>query len=154
MGLDRGLRDIGVEEPTIAPEVTASQDLRHPLDLAAPTDVSSAAPSAAPMISTEVSTAMLRRCTALATRARADLLTSTHHDASDELVALLATMEGWEPSALVDPDPTMTVLAAAALQDLAARLPEGASGDLAARAASVTAMLLEVMDRRPAVARA
>lgn len=96
-------------------------------------------------IDPETSTALLRRCTALATRARADLLTPGRHDAADELAALLAVMETWTPEALADPDPTMTVLAAAALQDLAARLPEPAAARLGDPVDAVIALLREVM---------
>ncbi|ATG51948.1 hypothetical protein CFK38_10780 [Brachybacterium vulturis] len=70
----------------------------------------------------ETATMLLRRCTALAARARVDLLTPSRCEAADELLDLLAQMESWDPAALGTPDPTMTVLAAAALQDLAERL--------------------------------
>ena len=70
----------------------------------------------------ETTTMILRRCTALAARARVDLLTPSRCDAADDLVDLLAQMESWDPATLETPDPTMTVLAAAALQDLAERL--------------------------------
>ena len=70
----------------------------------------------------ETATAMLRRCTALAARARIDLLTPSRCDATEELAELLGAMSTWDPAALEAPDPTMTVLAAAALQDLVARL--------------------------------
>ncbi|AXK45153.1 hypothetical protein DXU92_12425 [Brachybacterium saurashtrense] len=77
----------------------------------------------------ESATAMLRRCTALATRARVELLSPHHRPATAELTALLAEMEGWGEAGADDPDPTMIVLAAAALQDLAERLGEpGAEG--------------------------
>lgn len=70
----------------------------------------------------ETTTMILRRCTALAARARVDLLSPSRCGAADELVDLLARMESWDPATLETPDPTMTVLAAAALQDLAERL--------------------------------
>ncbi|ASK64605.1 hypothetical protein CFK39_00675 [Brachybacterium avium] len=73
-------------------------------------------------LDSETSTMMLRRCTALAARARVDLLSPSRCGAADELVDLLARMESWDPAALEAPDPTMTVLAAAALQDLTERL--------------------------------
>lgn len=73
-------------------------------------------------LDSETTTMILRRCTALAARARVDLLSPSRCEAADELVDLLAQMESWEPATLETPDPTMTVLAAAALQDLAERL--------------------------------
>lgn len=73
-------------------------------------------------LDSETATMMLRRCTALAARARVDLLSPRRCGAADELIDLLAQMESWEPAALEAPDPTMTVLAAAALQDLVERL--------------------------------
>ncbi|MDN5822403.1 MAG: hypothetical protein L0H74_11970 [Brachybacterium sp.] len=74
------------------------------------------------VLDSETTTMMLRRCTALAARARVDLLSPSRCGAADELIDLLAQMESWEPTALEAPDPTMTVLAAAALQDLVERL--------------------------------
>ncbi|ATG54816.1 hypothetical protein CFK41_08585 [Brachybacterium ginsengisoli] len=67
-------------------------------------------------------TLALRRCTALAARARVDLLSPSRPGAASELAALLAGMQEWEVDAVTVPDPIMTVLAAAALQDLAERL--------------------------------
>lgn len=106
-------------------------------------------PHAAPVtpIDPDRSTAALRRCTALATRARADLLTSGRHDASAQLADLLEEMAGWDPAALVDPDPTMTVLAAAALQDLADRLAAPAPAGLDARIDGVLDVLHAVMEQ-------
>lgn len=101
----------------------------------------------ATLIAPDLSTAALRRCTALATRARADLLTRGRQDASAQLAEVLEEMSRWEPAALVDPDPTMTVLAAAALQDLAARLPSPAPSALEARIEAVLPLLRAVMDR-------
>ena len=73
-------------------------------------------------IDAESTTLLLRRCTALAARARVDLLTPGRGGAAAELGEVLDRMRSWDPSALEAPDPTMTVLAAAALQDLAERL--------------------------------
>jgi hypothetical protein len=102
----------------------------------------------ATVIAPDHSTAVLRRCTALATRARADLLlTRGRQDASAELARVLAEMAPWDPAALVDPDPTMTVLAAAALQDLAARLPSPAPAGLDTRIEEALPLLRTVMDR-------
>lgn len=98
-------------------------------------------------IPADLSTAALRRCTALATRARADLLTRGRQDAAAQLAALLEEMGSWEASHLVDPDPTMVVLAAAALQDLADRLPVPAPAGLEERIELVLAVLHAVMDR-------
>lgn len=98
------------------------------------------------VIGPEISTAVLRRCTALATRARVDLLTPSRHTAADELEHLLASMEPWDPAALESPDPTMTVLAAAALQDLAGRLPCAAHSPLGARIETALALLHTIME--------
>ena len=110
-------------------------------------DIATPPTEPAALIGPDLTTASLRRCTALATRARADLLVHGRHGASAELAGLLEEMARWEPAALVDPDPTMTVLAAAALQDLAARLPDAAPTDLPARIDTVVALLRGVMDR-------
>ena len=104
-----------------------------------------AEPSA--LIPPDRTTAALRRCTALATRARSDLLTHGRREAAAELAALLEEIADWSPEGLVDPDPTMTVLAAAALQDLAARLPVPAPSGLDARIDEVVRLLGGVMDR-------
>lgn len=98
-------------------------------------------------IPADLSTAALRRCTALATRARADLLTRGRQDAAAQLAALLEEMGSWEASHLVDPDPTMVVLAAAALQDLTDRLPVPDPAGLEVRIDLVLAVLHAVMDR-------
>lgn len=97
-------------------------------------------------IGPEISTPVLRRCTALATRARVDLLSASRHTAADELERLLASLESWDPAALADPDPTMTVLAAAALQDLAGRLPSSARSTLGAHIETVLDLLHTLMD--------
>ena len=73
-------------------------------------------------LDSETATLLLRRCTALAARARVDLLSPGRCGAAEELGDVLTRMRSWEPSARDLPDPTMTVLAAAALQDLAERL--------------------------------
>ena len=70
------------------------------------------------------STPLLRRCTALATRARVDLLVTTRPADCAELSEVLAELAAWEGRQLIDPDPTMLALAAAALQDLVERLDE------------------------------
>lgn len=70
------------------------------------------------------STPLLRRCTALATRARVDLLVTTRPADCAELSEVLAELAAWEGGQLIDPDPTMLALAAAALQDLVERLDE------------------------------
>jgi len=91
------------------------------------------------------STTMLRRCTALATRARVELLSPGPRPAARELAVLLGEMEHWEPASLEDPDPTMSVLASAALQDLAERLRDPASAALATSARTVLEVLRELM---------
>lgn len=99
----------------------------------------------------ETSTMMLRRCTALAARARVDLLCPGRGAAAEELTALLEEMASWEPARLQAPDPTMTVLAAAALQDLAERLARAeaqqtpASGMAITGIPAVLAVLQELM---------
>ena len=98
-------------------------------------------------IPADLSTAALRRCTALATRARADLLTRGRQDAAAQLAALLEEIGSWGASHLVDPDPTMVVLAAAALQDLADRLPVPAPAGLGVRIELALALLHAVMDQ-------
>lgn len=70
------------------------------------------------------STPLLRRCTALATRARVDLLVTSRPADCAELSEVLAELAAWEGGQLIDPDPTMLALAAAALQDLVERLDE------------------------------
>ncbi|MGO1567027.1 MAG: hypothetical protein ACTH0H_03525 [Brachybacterium sp.] len=100
-----------------------------------------------------VSTPMLRLCTALAARARVELLSENRHAATDELSALLDTMGGWESELLDAPDPTMTVLCAAALQDLAERLPDPGA-ELSARVDAVLELLHGVMEDGRVVASA
>lgn len=95
-------------------------------------------------IDAETSVAMLRRCTALAARARVELLTESRRTAADELSGLLGTMGEWSPESLEAPDPTMTVLCAAALQDLAARLPDP-GGVLSMRVEAALVLLHGVM---------
>ncbi|MGP9536914.1 hypothetical protein ACT3SP_02830 [Brachybacterium sp. AOP43-C2-M15] len=103
-----------------------------------------AEPSTA-LLDPETTTSLLRRCTALATRARVELLTPGRRAAADELESLLGTMGTWAPGSLDRPDPTMTVLCAAALQDLAERLDDSASAPLAARIDAVLGLLRAVM---------
>lgn len=91
-------------------------------------------------VGAESSVEVLRRCTALAARARVELLTESRRTATEELSALLGTMGERSSDLLEAPDPTMTVLCAAALQDLAARLPDP-DGVLAARVEAVLALL-------------
>lgn len=98
-------------------------------------------------IAPETSTFMLRRCTALAARARVDLLSPhARSAAAAELVVLLDSMESWTAAVLVDPDPTMTVLAAAALQDLRERLQDPESAVLATRIHGVLEVLHSLME--------
>ena len=98
------------------------------------------------VIGPEISTPVLRRCTALATRARVDLLSPSRHTAAEDLEHLLASMELWDPTALENPDPTMTVLAAASLQDLAGRLPAPARPTLGARIEAALVLLHTIME--------
>jgi hypothetical protein len=131
-------------------QVTTAENPLIPQDPDPVADLPATEPVA--LIPPDRTTAALRRCTALATRARADLLTHGRHDAAAELSALLDEIAGWTPSGLADPDPTMTVLAAAALQDLAARLPVPAPSGLDVRIEEVVGLLRGVMDRGPVAA--
>lgn len=97
-------------------------------------------------IDVETSTMLLRQCTALAARARVDLLTQSQRAAAAELAELLTTMASWSPKSLEPPDPTMTVLAAAALQDLRERLQDPAAEELIARISAVLRVLHTVME--------
>src|SRR5690606_442861 len=74
-------------------------------------------------VSPEESTTLLRRCTALAARARVELLGGGRHPAGEQLAGVLAELAAWKADQVGDPGPTMTALTAAALQDLAERLP-------------------------------
>lgn len=104
-------------------------------------------------VDSETVTAMLRRCTALATRARVDLLTPRRDGAAEELLDLLDRMRSWEDGVLAAPDPIMLVLAAAALQDLLERLSVGeragggAIDGLAVSTRTVLSLLHEMMGR-------
>lgn len=97
----------------------------------------SASPEDAPQDTTDV----LRQCTALAARARTDLLGQRHHAAAQELEQLLGQVLSWEAEARADLDPTMTALAAAALQDLAEQLPHAAVEGAARLCAAIGAAL-------------
>ncbi|GAA1487713.1 hypothetical protein [Brachybacterium sacelli] len=127
MDLDRGLPDGTDGRP---PRGTDDPVLMSPTD---------------PVIDPADSTALLRRCTALATRARVDLLTAGRHSASEELDEVLIVLESWEETRVADPDPTMVVLAAAALQDLLERLPESSRSTLGARAEAALRVLHTLM---------
>lgn len=134
MELERGAR----EQIDAVTQVVAHQPMAIPARRAAP-------PSPGhDRIDGETSVAVLRRCTALAARARVELLTATRRTASDELFELLGTMGEWSPEQMDAPDPTMTVLCAAALQDLAARLPDP-RGPLSERVTTVLTLLHAVM---------
>ncbi|NMA78166.1 MAG: hypothetical protein GX960_13065 [Actinomycetales bacterium] len=100
---------------------------------------------AARRIDRGASTSMLRSCTALAARARVELLDDGRHSVADELSAHLDTMARWESGLLDAPDPTMTVLCAAALQDLCERLPDNGS-ELSCRARTVLALLHDLLE--------
>lgn len=87
----------------------------------------------APLLTPDFTTPVLRRCTALATRARVELLSAGRHSAADELAEVLTQIAAWEPGRLIDPDPTMLALSIASLQDLSERLPgpDGLAGSAA-----------------------
>lgn len=130
-------------DPGLLDALTTDRPTTDALPAVLPRNLPQRSPS---VIGPEISTPVLRRCTALATRARVDLLTPSRHTAADELEHLLASLESWDPTALADPDPTMTVLAAAALQDLAGRLPAPARSTLGARIESALTLLRTLMD--------
>lgn len=92
------------------------------------------------------STPVLRQCTALAARARVELLSAHSRTAADELSRLLAAMCRWDAEMLESPDPTMTVLCAAALQDLSERLGASA-GELSRRVECALGLLHSVMGK-------
>ena len=127
MDLDRGLLD--------------GTDGRPPRDTGDPGPVS----PAETVIDPAESTPLLRLCTALATRARVDLLTAGRRTASEELEEVLVVLESWKSTTIVDPDPTMVVLAAAALQDLLERLPETSRPSLGARVEAALGVLHALM---------
>lgn len=101
----------------------------------------------------EESTLQLRRCTALATRARVELLGAHRHPAEDELEVVLGVISAWDVEDVRDPDPAMTVLAAAALQDLAERLPAD-HHELGARIALALPILRALLERTHPTVRA
>lgn len=102
-------------------------------------------------IGPEASTTLLRRCTALAARARVELLGGDRHPAGDQLTGVLAELATWDAAEVQDPDPTMSVLAAAALQDLAERLP-AEQADLAVAVERALTLLRTLLERsHPAV---
>ena len=106
-----------------------------------------------PSIPPEESTALLRRCTALATKARADLLNRSRPGDPREFQEVLSTLAGWPVDSLRNPDPTMVVLASASLHDLADRLPVETHGALGAQVDSALSLLEQLMrpaDVRPA----
>ena len=101
----------------------------------------------------DVTTPLLRRCTALATMARVELLSEHSHRAADELSEVLEEIVSWSGSRLDDPDPTMLALCAAALLDLADRIP-GAATALAARVADALGVLTGQIPTGPLSVRA
>lgn len=115
----------------------------HPL-LSAPGLSAPPGTDAGPLLP-ETTTPLLRRCTALAAKARVELLSQSRHDAADELVEVLEQIGDWSPERLVDPDPTMLVLCAASLQDLAERLPGAVTASLGEQVGTVLDLLHRVM---------
>ena len=93
----------------------------------------------------DVTTPLLRRCTALATMARLG--------AADELTEVLDEIVGWSGRSLTDPDRTMLALCAAALLDLADRIPATAAA-LAARVEEALGVLGAGMTAGPLAVRA
>lgn len=88
-----------------------------------------------------VTTPVLRRCTALATRARVEMLSGGRHPAAKDLLGVLEEIRGWGERELLTPDPTMLALSAASLQDLAERLPDSEDPALASAVGSVLGRL-------------
>lgn len=101
----------------------------------------------------DVTTPLLRRCTALATMARVELLSEHRHRAADELTEVLDEIVGWSGRSLTDPDRTMLALCAAALLDLADRIPATAAA-LAARVGEALGVLGAGMTAGPLAVRA
>lgn len=91
------------------------------------------------------STPLLRRCTALATRARVDLIVTSRPADCEELAGVLTELASWEGAHLDEPDPTMLVLAAAALQDLRERWGEAQQMALGAAIAAALGVLHAAM---------
>ncbi|GAA1484978.1 hypothetical protein [Brachybacterium fresconis] len=116
MDLDRGPQEGTADRPPSDPEAPAQPR------------------ATIPVLGSADTTALLRRCTALAARARVDLLSAGRRSAAEELEEVLDVLGSWDGSEIVDPDPTMVVLAAAALQDLLERLPASARPALGDRA--------------------
>lgn len=121
------------------PTATPRTEIDSPPSLSPTTDTTSLP------ILPETSTPLLRRCTALAARARVDLLTPSVHGSADELELVLAELSTWEPQRVVDPDPTMLALAAASLQDLAERVADPARVGAGSQIALVLDLLHAVM---------
>lgn len=128
MDLDRGPREGTDDRPSPDPEVPAQPS---------PTT---------PTLGSADSTALLRRCTALAARARVDLLSAGRRSAAEDLEEVLVILGSWEGAEILDPDPTMVVLAAAALQDLLERLPASPRPALGDRAESALRVLHALME--------
>lgn len=127
MDLDRGPLEGIADRPPSDPEAPAQPSPRIPV--LGPADT----------------TALLRRCTALAARARVDLLSAGRRSAAEELEEVLDVLGSWGGTEIVDPDPTMVVLAAAALQDLLERLPASARPALEDRAEAALQVLHALM---------
>ncbi|WP_193104563.1 hypothetical protein [Brachybacterium sp. FME24] len=141
MDLDRGRRDdVGGTSPQRASDSTIMAPRIAP-------DGDPVDPPHDAVIGPGISTPLLRLCTALATRARVDLLTAGRHAASDELEQVLGTLGSWEGARVIDPDQTMVVLAAASLQDLAERLPSSSRSTLGVQVESALRLLHTLMQR-------
>lgn len=136
--------DLSREQPNDPPdaEVRAAQE----------TPGRRGAPAHAPrdriILHPDATTPALRRCTALAARARVELL-QRRQDSADELISVLDEITRWEDASLIAPDPTMLALSAAALQDLRERLAEHTEAELTARVDAVLTVLRDALERAP-----
>ncbi len=76
-------------------------------------------------------TSTLRRCAVLAARARMNLLSRSHPEATAELLQTLEEISAWDPET-TSPDPRVVAVAHASLEDLQTRLLRTPRPDLLA----------------------
>lgn len=95
----------------------------------------------------QVTTPLLRQCVSLASRARVELVSGTRFPSAAALSQTVAALAAWEPSHVVDPDPTLVGLAIASLRDLVERLPGSALADMELAAVSALWLLEDLRDR-------
>lgn len=93
------------------------------------------------------STAILRRCTAVAARARMDVLIAHRPDWLAELDAVLDEVDAWRGRRIEPVDPPMLAIAVAALEDLCRTVTEEADSATVARIATALEILVPLADR-------